>query len=339
MKTDIPRATLACVLLALGGFGRAQPPTITPKWAVPTIGLGTERSIPVSCDPASIAASDTWNSVGANFFFVFNSASYHARIASQPLDFNRSNITIEDGVMVNANAIMEANTELFSSGDIANVDIIVDRLRINTTTPDPGSSLLSCSSSSTVPSNMVDWETTLLHELGHAVGFAHTKTERTCSMFEGIARGENRRALCELEKQEYIRKYNARARIARIAGIPNVTGPQFVNIPAQVFYDGTLRFPVRRSTKIVQCASGWSCSDYDGDYSSSTQSPLGFNFKCDPSEPLPTATFQWRTTLIDANGAVTNAVDHTSTCTMPASSPSGAGKERSPGINRVIVTN
>lgn len=104
----------------------------------------------------------------------------------------------------------------------------------------------------------------------------------------------------------------------KIASIPNVSGPQGVNIPAKIHYKGYPLFPVKRQTKIVSCAAGWSCSDYNGTYTSNTPSPLTFNFRCTNSSPEPTATFRWRTTLTDADGVVTNAVEHTSTCTTPA---------------------
>jgi len=90
--------------------------------------------------------------------------------------------------------------------------------------------------------------------------------------------------------------------------IPNVTGPQGVNIPATINFKGYPRFTVRRATKIVTCASGWKCSDYNGTYTSNVPSPLTFNFRCNNSTPLPTATFRWRTTLTDASGIFTNSV-------------------------------
>ncbi|MBT2745547.1 MULTISPECIES: S1 family peptidase [unclassified Lysobacter] len=98
-----------------------------------------------------------------------------------------------------------------------------------------------------------------------------------------------------------------------ISSIPNVAGPQNVNIPAKVFFTGYTHFPVLRHTAIVSCPSGWSCSDYDATYQSATASPLTFNFLCSASSP--TATFRWKTTLKGADGVESNAVEHTSTCT------------------------
>src|SRR3546814_10535318 len=42
---------------------------------------------------------------------------------------------------------------------------------------------------------------------------------------------------------------------------------------------------------------------------------LEFNFHCAASPATPTATFQWKTTLTDADGVVTNVIQHSSTCT------------------------
>ncbi|WP_408950201.1 S1 family peptidase [Lysobacter sp. Hz 25] len=114
--------------------------------------------------------------------------------------------------------------------------------------------------------------------------------------------------------------------------IPNVSGPHNVAFQAQVFYKGVPKFTVQRRTKIISCPSGWTCNDYNGSYTSNTASPLTFNFKCTTTGSMPTATFAWRTTLIGADGATTNAIDHTSTCTAPtvANSSNAAHGDGSP---------
>lgn len=112
--------------------------------------------------------------------------------------------------------------------------------------------------------------------------------------------------------------------------IPNVSGPHNVSFQAQVFYKGVPKFTVQRKTKIMSCPSGWTCSDYNGSYSSNTASPLTFNFKCTTTGATPTATFSWRTTLVGADGATTNAIDHTSTC-LATTATSGAATVRGEG--------
>jgi N-acetylmuramoyl-L-alanine amidase len=110
----------------------------------------------------------------------------------------------------------------------------------------------------------------------------------------------------------------------KISSIPNVSGPQNTNIPANINYVGYPQFSVTRKTEIISCASGWSCSNYNGSYTSSVPSPLTFNFRCSVSSSKPTATFRWRTTLTDVDGVVTNSVEHTSTCTAPVTTTSSS---------------
>lgn len=109
-----------------------------------------------------------------------------------------------------------------------------------------------------------------------------------------------------------------------LTSIPNVSGPHNVSFQAQVFFQGVPKFPVQRKTKIVSCAMGWTCSDYNGTYTTSSTSPLTFNYKCNVTGSNPTSTFVWSTTLVGADGVATNAIQHTSTCT--ATTVAGAAK-------------
>lgn len=339
MNANLMRVTLALALMTASGLSHATPPGFTIKWSVQNVlGVGTGRSIPVSCDPFSAAATNTWNAVGANFQYNFNSTNYHARIAEQPQDFNYKNVTIEDGVLDAPTWVMKTTSQEYTTTtprSLANTDIIVDKRRINQPTPLPpdAPNQIACASGA-VPGSF-DWQSAILHELGHAFGmFQHSTDDPTCAMYTTVYPAVLVRNLCEAEKQAFLTAYGDKF---AITSIPDVTGPQFVNIPAQIFFDGAPKFPLTRQTKTIQCASGWSCDDYNGNHSSGA-SPLAFNFKCDPSEPLPTATFRWRTTLTDANGMVSNAVEHSSTCTKPAGKLiKTSGKSK--GGNRVIVTN
>src|SRR3546814_18483794 len=64
----------------------------------------------------------------------------------------------------------------------------------------------------------------------------------------------------------------------------------------------------------VGCPDTWDCSSYNKMHTASELS-LEFNFHCAASPATPTATFQWKTTLTDADGVVTNVIQHSSTCT------------------------
>ncbi|MBX9400214.1 hypothetical protein K4L06_02755 [Lysobacter sp. BMK333-48F3] len=323
----------AAIALTCASTASATPPVIFGKYGVRSVTIGFHTSIPTDCASASIFAANEWNAAGADFDLKTTTTS-HARFEDQPLTFDYQNVTVQDGAPPNPNAIMTARVKRnTTTGIIENADIIVDQRRINQTGPQPVDKL-NCAGLNPTPVNEVDFHSAVLHELGHVVGLEDVLDEPSCALYYSLPSGVRRRALCASEKQAHIANYGKRF---QIVSIPNVTGPQGVNIPAQIHYEGTPTFPVQRNTKIIQCASGWTCSDYNGTYSSATPSPLNFNFRCGNSSSLPTATFLWRTTLTDAKGVVTNAVEHTSTCT---STTGARGTNATPkAVNRVIITN
>ncbi|MGO1072123.1 hypothetical protein [Lysobacter sp. CA199] len=331
MKTFTLRALLTTGAMICAGMAHAALPTALAKHGPASIIVGMHISIPTDCVQPTTNAINTWNAVGANFILVPDFFISTPRIEDQTDAYDRANVTIDDGILQDARATMGTRLKWNLTTKIIDyADIRVDKRRLRNL--DPTQVQFSCLEP--IPLESLDWQSVILHEFGHVVGFDHDATDRACAMFPEFGPGDSQRTLCQAEKQAYIDNYKA----LRITSIPDVSGPQQVNIPAKIYYAGTPVFPVQRKTKNIQCASGWSCSSYDGSYPNSAPSPLTFNFKCTPGDPLPTAVFKWRTTLVDANGVVTNAVDHTSTCTRPAGSlkerPSGEPKR----INRVIIT-
>lgn len=115
----------------------------------------------------------------------------------------------------------------------------------------------------------------------------------------------------------------------KIASIPNVAGSHNTDIAANIHYKGYPQFPVEQKTENVSCPGTWSCSSYNKVHTAS-ESPLEFNFHCTASPATPTATFEWRTTLTDADGVVTNVIQHSSTCTNvgPASRALSSNNEK-----------
>ncbi|MBT2746594.1 MULTISPECIES: hypothetical protein [unclassified Lysobacter] len=333
MKSNPMRIVLATGVMAWAGITHAAPPDFLAKWQIDSVIVGVHSSIPPTCVQPTANAVSTWNAVGANFLLFPDFIVSQPRVAEQTQAYDYKNVTIEDGTPQNPLAIMVARVRMnVTTKVLENADITVDKRRIGNN--DPTQIQLSCSTADTVPPAQVDWESAILHELGHVVGINDSQSDIGCSMYFELGPGQKQRSLCADEKQVYIDGYKP----FKIVSLANVTGPQNVSIPAQIFYEGIPRFPVQRKTKIIECASGWTCSDYNGAYSTYAASPLTFNFKCTNSSPLPTATFKWRTTLTDANGKVTNAVDHTSTCTRPAGTKAEGSDAVSGGINRVIIT-
>jgi len=100
----------------------------------------------------------------------------------------------------------------------------------------------------------------------------------------------------------------------KIDNIPDVAGPHNTDIPAEINYAGYPQFSVEQKTESVSCPSNWNCSPYSKVHADS-ESPLTFNFRCSATSSTPTATFRWRTILMDADGVITNVIQHSSTCT------------------------
>lgn len=144
------------------------------------------------------------------------------------------------------------------------------------------------------------------------VGY-HTNATDAAALLDPAFRNASMKGV---EKGYRLYRQGIPCRAFEITNIPDVTGPHNTDIPAQVHYLGNPQFPVIRKTEVVSCASGWNCGNYNQTYVDSTPSPLTFNFHCaTSSSSRPAATFRWRTTLTDADGVVTNAVEHSSTCT------------------------
>lgn len=333
MNRSSLRIIFFAAAMASTGMSSAAQPTALGKYARASVVVGMHNSIPPTCVDASTRAINAWNAVGANFSMLPDFFVSTPRAEDQTQEYNEANVTIDDGELSDSRAIMGARVVVDNATKIiSNADIRVDRRRIpGNPSNDPTQWQLSCSVASPVPAALIDWQSAILHELGHVVGLNHDANDLACSMYDSLGPGQMVRELCPAEKQAYIDNYKA----LRITSIPNVTGPRGVNIPAQIHYAGTATFPIQRITKNIACPSGWSCNDGGGTISS-TPSPITFNFKCSDTNPQPTSTFRWRTTLTDANGVVTNAVEHTSTCT---NTTAAKGTNATPGsVNRVIVT-
>lgn len=332
MKSIFLRAALATAAITWAGLIHAALPTASAKHARASVISGMHSSIPPNCVEATTNAINAWNAAGANFSILPDFIVSTPRPDEQTQEYNDANVTIDDGVLQDPRALMAARVDADpATRIIKNADIRVDKRRIRNN--DPTQIQLNCSTFDPVPVDVVDWQSAILHEFGHVVGLEHDANDIGCAMYDQLGPGQIQRTLCPAEKQSYIDNYKA----LRITGIPNVSGPQRVVISAKIFYAGAAPFPLTRETINISCPGGWSCGPYNGNFPVNAPSPLTFNFKCTNTGDLPTSTFGWRTTLIDANGVRTNAVDHTSTCTSPAGASSEISGDKPKGIGRIII--
>lgn len=333
MRNKYLSSLMALGLMVAASPSRAEDPAIVMYWELPSIGVGFHDSVN-HCVSPTIGATNTWNAIGADFYFWTETIASHPRVSQQTPEFNKKNVTFETkDILGDVDALMETErTRDGATGNIINADVYVRTSLSDQGNSTPGTYI--CSVSTTVPANRYDWQTGAFHELGHVLGFKDI-TEPPCAMHRYQSIGQIKRGPCPAEKQEFLDVYGLPF---KILSLENVAGPQGVNIPARIFYQGVPTFPVTRTTVNTSCPSGWSCGPYNGTYTSSTPSPLTFNFRCTNVDPMPTATFGWRTTLKDASGRVTNTVEHTSTCTRPAGTKVPNRSPDQSGQPKVIIT-
>ncbi|MEH6422096.1 hypothetical protein [Pseudomonas sp. CGJS7] len=308
----------------------ATPPAIIGTWDTAGLRIGFHESIPNECIEQALFAATAWNNAGANFKFDVDISGRHPRRVDQTEAFDSQNITFESGSPQNLNAVMAARIGWVpGTPTINNADVIVDKRRLEEV---PSSVIkLTCAGVTATPPDRTDFQSAALHELGHTVGLDDINDDASCSMYKSLNPGVWRRGLCTDEMQAYINNYDR----FRIVSITNVAGPYYTAIPVTLAYSGKPKFPMKRSVKPTTCPSGWTCDNAGSEttYATNTPSPLTFNFSCHPSQPMPTATFGFRTTLTDADGKITNAFDHSATCT--ASAQKQALGKKTTATNRV----
>ncbi|WCE05855.1 hypothetical protein [Pseudoxanthomonas sp. JBR18] len=192
--------------LAAGPVNEAQ-------WPGQGIRQGFHDSITnAGCAFASLGASNSWNAVNASFAIAADLFYTYPRVQDQTQAFNYQYITVEDAPnLPSPTALMK--TRILrdpGGGTIINADIFVISSRLDPAYADDGG--FYCLTSSNVPGDQFDFESSMLHEFGHALGFQVTAEyygDVNCAMYYGLAAGQARRTLCNTEKQEFLDAYGA----------------------------------------------------------------------------------------------------------------------------------
>jgi hypothetical protein len=198
---------LANNALAAGPINEAQ-------WLGGSIRQGFHESITeAGCTFASLGASNSWNAVNAGFVILADLFYTFPRVQDQTQTFNYQYITVEDAPTLSSpTALMETRVlTTGGGGTIVNADVFVIRSRLDPAYSDDGG--FYCLTSSNIPEEQFDFESTMLHEFGHALGFHLTSEyydDASCAMYYGLASGQSRRILCAAEKQEFLDAYGSR---------------------------------------------------------------------------------------------------------------------------------
>ncbi len=100
----------------------------------------------------------------------------------------------------------------------------------------------------------------------------------------------------------------------KIASIPTASGKFRVRFPVPVTLQGHPRFPVTVVTVPVSCPSTWTCGSKTNSFTKAVDNVVTPTYYCDAPSTKPAASFKWKTTVKDADGVVTAAVEHMTSC-------------------------
>lgn len=81
-----------------------------------------------------------------------------------------------------------------------------------------------------------------------------------------------------------------------------------------VTLQGHPRFPVTVVTVPVSCPSTWTCNNKTNSFTKAVDNVVTTTYYCDAPSTKPAASFKWKTTVKDADGVVTAAVEHMTSC-------------------------
>lgn len=169
--------------------------------------------LPAACDDPVGRAANTWNAAGANFVFTGAGITW-----SQNAYNDGTGINIISAVLDGYGASVTTATTIYSMASatiIADSDVKVnnDLIYYPQTTDTKKPYDFWCNDIIQGPIwSMADYESTILHELGHTVGFGHRTDGTTgpCVMAASMARGTLKRSLCTDEAQKLRAVYGVR---------------------------------------------------------------------------------------------------------------------------------
>lgn len=210
--------SLASAIMALSLFqaqiaaAQVNPPS-TAKYNMTSRPVIIYSGLPASCDDPVGRAAATWNNAGANFVFTdagirWSQSAYNdgtgINIISAVLDGYGANVTTASTIYTMASSTIIADSDVKVNNDLIYYPQTTD-------TKKPYDFLCNEIIQGSIGS-MADYESTILHELGHAVGFGHRTDGTTgpCVMAAAQARGTMKRALCADEAQKLRTVYGTR---------------------------------------------------------------------------------------------------------------------------------
>jgi hypothetical protein len=202
----------ASALLALPGVAVAQQPPMPNKWDVSSRTITIDEKLPYICDNPFIAARDTINQLDPNFQISSRWAPYssgsHSMLSYQPKGYG--------GTVPLATTLKSYTSPAYfweSKGTLvdADIDVNADLIYWPATTDQVRAYDLHCDSTAQGAFTQwsADYQSALLHELGHFSGMEHRTDTTTgpCVMHEQAPRGSFRRIFCSDEKTTFQSTY------------------------------------------------------------------------------------------------------------------------------------
>lgn len=168
--------------------------------------VGVNVGFPAACDGELQRATNTWNSQGANFRWVYDKKNSLTTQPAQGDPLERT--TIEERSWNSDNAV--ATTFKLWGDDIGllDSDIVVNSRLFFFEIYYYGD--VWCNAvpwAGTLPNNKFDFESVILHEFGHALGMVDKSFVTSCVMSPSLIRGAIRRTPCSQEVQSFRSAY------------------------------------------------------------------------------------------------------------------------------------
>jgi hypothetical protein len=199
-------AILSATALVLAAVpGKAAAPVVAGKWTNTTPQLFIHVDMPVPCDAATFRAKDTWNSRGTKWFYNWSSSNYQSDFVAYT---GRVTIAPQGDIPTG----VQATTSQYGNPIYSAWVGVSDKVMFW----NPGGwydegEFYCPGTRTTTPTDKFSYEYTIVHELGHALGFGHHQVnDFNCIMTTYGRRGDNRTTPCTDEKNTLLQMYGAR---------------------------------------------------------------------------------------------------------------------------------
>ena len=180
--------------------------SIVLRWPTTSHTVYYHTAMPLSCDNAIGRSASNWNASGSRWSYHWDKAG--TLTGTRGTANSAGVITIEDGYTSNGTALGTAR--VYSSGStITSVDVLINADHLWYYGDESGGRFHCPVSRSNPPSNSFDLESTVTHELGHALGFGEADNT-SCVMNRYQAAGIVRRTPCSVETTAMKNAYGSR---------------------------------------------------------------------------------------------------------------------------------